>query len=658
MTRHRQSPSAVVDINAELSADIDWAIKTGHELGLSDAALAAVTGHAERVRKRLRDPALYIAVVGEFNSGKSTFINMLLRDRLLPTAPVVTTGTATEIRYAAHLSVSFTSRGGERVTYPVTRQAEDERFLRALRRISPHAVLPLDARDAVRTLIADPQVCGGIETVAIGHPAALLGQDVVVVDTPGINATDDLHAEVVERVVAETADLAVVLVPAGSPVSRVLTTFLTGTLERHLDRCVFVVTKLDDVDPAERALLVRAVGVRLQRAGVPDPQVYGASGNAALDRLTAPAAQDAETDDFLRLEAALTDMARSDHVIAVNMSATHLVGGLLEAAASSAKERRDEIARAHRELDRLEVSDLGRFVASAAAKASGRLVEESRAQRREIDLHASTRGEALATRLAEMLAACKTTEEVAALVRETAAPLVREDVEQWCRARQNAFGARLSGIADEQIAQAGRTFAAEYRRLAAIVGRAPQAMIVPAVPAERSSPAVEIDFGNAAAGVASSLSTENWAMGGAATAAAVVGTILLPGIGTVIGGLIGAVIGAAAGDQVTKAKAQVQGPLCNGARSAVQQAAQALRSALDKRRALEEKRCAAAFAGLRRVAASPVSALVAEEACRRAKLTEVHARAVQAEREADERLSRLAVRRIELLARRGGSNDR
>jgi hypothetical protein len=645
----------VVDVDGELNADAEWAIETGHGLGLSDSAMAAIAARAERVRRRLRDPALYIAVVGEFNSGKSTFINMLLRDRMLPTAPIVTTGTATEIRYAAELSVAFTARGGDRVTYPGTRAAGGEKFLRALRRIDPQAVMPPDARAAVRTLIADPQVCGGVETVAIGHPSALLGQHVVVVDTPGINATDDLHAEVVERVVAETADLAVVLVPAGSPVSQVLAGFLTGVLERHLDRCVFVMTKLDDIDPADRALLVRAVRVRLQRAGVPDPQVFAAGGNAVLDRLAAGAPADTATAAFLRLEAALTDLARSDHVIAVSTSATHLVGDLLEAAAASVKQRRDEIARTRSELDRLQVLDLDRFVATAASRASGKLAEEARAQRRTVDRQESGHADALAAKLAERLDACTTTEEVATLVRETAAPLVRAEVEQWCRTSQDGVGARFSGITDAQIAETGRTFAAEYRRLATIAGRAPRAMVVPTMPATQSAVAVNVDFGAAAAGVTSSLSTENWAVGGTAAAGAVLGTILIPipGVGTVVGGFLGAMLGAGVGAQLSKAKARVRGPLTDGARSAVAQAAQVLRSALDETCAQEQRRCTAALDGLRRVAAGPVSALIADEARRRAQLADEHARAVRAEREADERLSRLAARRIELVAGRG-----
>jgi ribosome biogenesis GTPase A len=53
----------------------------------------------ERIKKRRHDPHLYLAIIGEFSSGKSTLINALLRDDLLKTSALVTTATATKIIY-------------------------------------------------------------------------------------------------------------------------------------------------------------------------------------------------------------------------------------------------------------------------------------------------------------------------------------------------------------------------------------------------------------------------------------------------------------------------------------------------------------------------------------------------------------------------------
>ncbi len=78
------------DLVLEFSENLEWAEATSARLGLDTASGARLRDQAARLRRRLRDRNLYIAVLGEFNSGKSTFINTLIRHRLLPTASVVT----------------------------------------------------------------------------------------------------------------------------------------------------------------------------------------------------------------------------------------------------------------------------------------------------------------------------------------------------------------------------------------------------------------------------------------------------------------------------------------------------------------------------------------------------------------------------------------
>jgi ribosome biogenesis GTPase A len=63
------------------------------------------------IQKRRNDSNLYLAVIGEFSSGKSTFINALLRDDLLKTSALPTTAAATKLRYSNDLQVEVRLRG-------------------------------------------------------------------------------------------------------------------------------------------------------------------------------------------------------------------------------------------------------------------------------------------------------------------------------------------------------------------------------------------------------------------------------------------------------------------------------------------------------------------------------------------------------------------
>lgn len=60
----------------------------------------------EKIKIRTRDPNCYLAVIGEFSSGKSTLVNGFLKDNLLPTSVLVTTATETRIRTGNSLELT------------------------------------------------------------------------------------------------------------------------------------------------------------------------------------------------------------------------------------------------------------------------------------------------------------------------------------------------------------------------------------------------------------------------------------------------------------------------------------------------------------------------------------------------------------------------
>ncbi|MGV2434774.1 MAG UNVERIFIED_CONTAM: dynamin family protein [Anaerolineae bacterium] len=76
-------------------------------IALLEAIAQALTESAQDDRRRLRELAndlrsmfYIVAVIGEFNAGKSTFINALLEDDLLPMGITPTTEFIELIRYA------------------------------------------------------------------------------------------------------------------------------------------------------------------------------------------------------------------------------------------------------------------------------------------------------------------------------------------------------------------------------------------------------------------------------------------------------------------------------------------------------------------------------------------------------------------------------
>ena len=94
--------------------------------------LSELNGRLQQIQRRREDPNLYVAVVGEFNCGKSTFINALLHQNLLQSSHLVRTATPTKIIYASQLDFTVLFRGQPK---PLSYLKEREKLKKQLRAI-------------------------------------------------------------------------------------------------------------------------------------------------------------------------------------------------------------------------------------------------------------------------------------------------------------------------------------------------------------------------------------------------------------------------------------------------------------------------------------------------------------------------------------------
>ena len=140
-----------------------------------------------------RSRPVRLAVVGEFNAGKSTFINALIGADVAPTGVLPTTATLHHLRWAPD---------------PFAR------ILFAPGIEPPERILALgDLRGALATIEART-----IRRVELRLPLAAL-VNVEVLDTPGYNAPDPRHAEIA-RAAFDECDIAFWLVDATQPMKQ------------------------------------------------------------------------------------------------------------------------------------------------------------------------------------------------------------------------------------------------------------------------------------------------------------------------------------------------------------------------------------------------------------------------------------------------------
>lgn len=231
----------------------------------------------EEIRNKYDSKRLYLAVVGEFSSGKSTFINALIGRRLLKEAVFPTTACATFIRHQGEeLVVAVTFSDGKKYAAKTDIIAKVNLYLN--HRYQREAT---DIYQLIEFLTSDTTIAKDVKALMIDIPDAKFPQNIVLIDTPGFNPgalEKNNHFEITSDVVGSLADMAIVLTSAQQAMSASLQHFLMEHVRRCLHRCIFVVSKIDLIDVEERDDVLNYTRHEItNRLYVSNPHLYGVS---------------------------------------------------------------------------------------------------------------------------------------------------------------------------------------------------------------------------------------------------------------------------------------------------------------------------------------------------------------------------------------------
>jgi ribosome biogenesis GTPase A len=211
------------------------------------AAAAGLESCAHDIRQvripKLDQGRFSIVVLGEFNHGKSTFINALLAlhdpwsagtgpaqpaaEPLLPVGITPTTAVLALIRHGENLAADAVFEDGRR-----------------------QAIEPAKLADWL-TVAGAEAGNESLSHVEIEHPAPFLREQITVVDTPGVNDINEQRADITYGYVPR-ADAALFLLDATQILTASERRFIEERILRSCrDRMVFVVSKADLLDDAE-----------------------------------------------------------------------------------------------------------------------------------------------------------------------------------------------------------------------------------------------------------------------------------------------------------------------------------------------------------------------------------------------------------------------
>jgi GTP-binding protein EngB required for normal cell division len=224
----------------------------------------------ERVPK-LDQERFSLVVLGEFNHGKSTFINALLGQPLLPVGITPTTAVLAHLHHGAALGAEVVRESG-------ARQPIDARRLEEWLTVEGQAGRDGDGAGAAAAAAANHDPLAHVD---ITVPAAFLAGGVTVVDTPGVNDINEQRADITYGYIPR-ADAAVFLLDAGQILTASERQFLEERILRSSrDRLVFVVTKADVLDEGELQQALSFARRHLEGI-VPEAPLFAVSAKKAL----------------------------------------------------------------------------------------------------------------------------------------------------------------------------------------------------------------------------------------------------------------------------------------------------------------------------------------------------------------------------------------
>lgn len=499
----------------EYTEQLDWIAGAVDRAQLPADRAAKMAGTLDRARARMADPELHIAVLGEFSSGKSTLLNAFLRQRLLPSSPLVTTRTTLTIRHRPGAPASLTD--GVSV-WPSGPDGSPAQALEdALERL-----LTTEAADTVKRL-------------ELSWPAPLLGEAVTITDTPGFSAYDAGHRD---RAIAaaEEADLVLVVIPATAAMSLTLADFVAEPLRDHHDRCVFVLTKIDLVEEDEHDDVLGVTELRLRELGVKDPVVLPCHPVTALAGAADSASRAAGARAFAEVEAELAALTAEYRQSAIAATLLSLLGELLSSVETAAQERGARLVEAERELAGLSLPDLPAFLeawsqeaVSDGTKALANVWDESSHR------YFAT---GLESRVGDAIEDSEVTN--AALMGKAASDAASSYLRREARSVVQEAWSGVDYVLTRTAAALAEDFSAQYRTLARLADPNHAMPDTPALAAGGVSmpdlDRVETALSSLGSGLSGSAVLKT---GGGAAAGALVGSMFTPVIGTAIGAAIG-----------------------------------------------------------------------------------------------------------------------
>ena len=217
-------------------------------------SMAAQADELDSISRRLNEHVFSVGIMGEFKRGKSTVINALLGQEIVPADIIPCSATLNYVRWDAEKHAQVNFKDGRSVTVPV------EELSNYVTKITTESA----------------KTAEDVDNAVVYYPCTFCQNGVQIVDTPGLN-DDERMTEISEKVIP-TLDAIVMVITTDSPFSQSEADFVRNkVMTSDLGRIIFILNKIDHVRERDRPRLIESVREKIQTSVLEKTAlVYGA----------------------------------------------------------------------------------------------------------------------------------------------------------------------------------------------------------------------------------------------------------------------------------------------------------------------------------------------------------------------------------------------
>lgn len=513
-----------------LMGKYDWEEATKHRLEKQVSAIV----------DKQNDNLLNISVIGEFSTGKSSFINALVGYELLAVNVIQgTTVAITIIEYSEEFSITLTD------------------FLGKSLKIIFKSIDSL--RQQLHIYTTDAAYAKKIDYVTVTLPSDILKNGYRIIDTPGTNSLELWHEEVTCRAIRDLSDLSIVLTDSTRPMPATLMSFLDNTLGDAVESCAFVANKIDQVREKERDGIIKFIGKKIcQSFDIEDPMVLPFS-SVALTNCFTKETVSVDSGSFLlttsSLERLLSYTAKQ-RLRAQAQKILHLVDDIYSTLDNNIKSIAAQYQQELQMLERSRQTDFKPFISRQIYLRQKSFMAGAQDYKYKVESVCDSLASEAKNNIETKIQNCSTLDGLSNYIKGSLSKDIKDEGQSIISGTEAQFK-KLRKLFNKELKQFQKEFEREFDKLKILSVKfnlKPKDMVV------RHS-AHSANIGPVTTLITEELSKENWAVGGGAAAGAAIGTVLAPGIGTIVGTVIGLFAGAAAAPDTSGVKGKIKSKL-------------------------------------------------------------------------------------------------